>query len=132
MMAHTGTLRGRHGMSRTVVLHPPYRSIRDHVIKIFQRLPAPVRAAGIWIRKPKIIITLVVILAALSTIVIYYYLRFANEIDARLNRRSLDDAVEIVTAPLKLSLGDRLPIDDLTDYLRNVGYQQRTVSSDEN
>src|SRR5215813_2162639 len=132
-MADSGTLRSEYGMSRTVVLQSPHRSTRGpHVINIWRHLPAPLRAPALWIRKPQIVIALAIILAAFSATVVYYYFTFARQIDERLNKKSLDDAIEIVTAPMKVSLGDRLNIDELTDYLRNAGYQQRTVSAEEN
>jgi penicillin-binding protein 1B len=131
-MANSGTLQTGHGIPRTVVLYPPFRSLRTRTIEIWRRLPAPIRAAGAWIVKPQIVIVLSIVLTAFCATVVYYYLTFAHEIDARLNKSSLDDAVEIVSAPLRVSLGNRLPIDELTDYLRAIGYQQRSISAEEN
>ena len=131
-MADSGTLRSENGIPRTVVLHSSYSSAKAHVIEIWRRLPETFRTPALWIRKPQIVIALAVLLTAFSTTVVYYYFTFAREIDARLNKKSLDDAVEIVSAPINISLGDRLTIDELTDYLRTAGYQQRTVSAEEN
>src|SRR5215471_1127267 len=131
-MANTGTLRSEHGVPRTVVLQSPYRSFRTLMVEISRRLPAPVKVVVAWARKPQIVIALSLLLGAFLATTVYYYFTFAHEIDARLNKRSLDNAIEIVTAPLKVQIGDRLPINELTDYLGSIGYQQRLVSADEN
>ncbi|HLF82699.1 MAG TPA: PBP1A family penicillin-binding protein [Blastocatellia bacterium] len=78
------------------------------------------------------LLVLAVIATTFGVAVIYYYNKFAGEIDARLNSSSLDDSVGIFTAPFKVSVGDRLPINDLSEYLRTTGYQPRAGSVEEN
>jgi penicillin-binding protein 1B len=79
-----------------------------------------------------VLIILAVIATALSVCLIYYYNKFASEIDARLNGNSLDNAFEIVTPPFRISVGDRMPVNDLSGYLRTIGYQQRSAGVEEN
>ena len=74
--------------------------------------------------KPRTLIILVVLTGAVFAGAIYFYYTLAAEIDARLKTSSLDNSVGIFTAPFKLSIGDHLPIAEMTDYLRTVGYQQ--------
>lgn len=80
--------------------------------------------------KPRTLIILGVIAGAFLAGAIYYYNILAAEIDARLKTSSLDNSVGIFSAPVKLSVGDRFPIDALTDYLRTLGYQQRSARAD--
>jgi len=135
-MASSGTLGNANLRPRTVVWHDPRRltrpTLRDYVVGIWNRLPARVRSFGTWLTQPKVLLVLAIITTTLSVPVIYYYNKFANEIDARLNSSSLDNSVGIFTAPFKVSVGDRLPINDLSDYLRTAGYQQRAANTEEN
>jgi len=86
-----------------------------------------VKAFGRRCAQPRVLLVLAVFFAAFSFVTIYYYIKLAAEIDARLQGSSLDNSVAIFTGPFRLSIGDHLPIDELTDYLRAVGYQQRPV-----
>jgi len=132
-MASSGTLGGR-VRPRTLVLLPERQhapSLLDRATRIWKRLPS-VRTFDRWLAKPAVRITLAVIATAFVVTSIYYYNKFAGEIDARLNGSSLDDSVEIVAAPLKVSVGDRIPIAQLSEYLHSAGYQQRSVNVEEN
>ena len=134
-MSSSGTLSSAKMRPRTVVLHDPYnlarRSLGDRIVEIWHRLPPRVRSLGVWLAQPRVLVVLAVIATTFLFALVYYYNKFASEIDARLNGSSLDNAVEIVTSPLTVSLGDRLPISDLSDYLRANGYQQRSDSPED-
>jgi penicillin-binding protein 1B len=71
-------------------------------------------------------------MTAFSVLSLHYYNRFASEIDARLNNNTLDNAVEISTAPFAVSVGDRLPVSDLIDHLHSAGYQQHSSVDKDN
>ena len=135
-MASGGTVGNVSMRPRTqVVHHPPYLagpSFRDHAIAIWKRLPAWMRSFGAWLAQPRVLIVLAVIATAFLVAAIYYYNKFASEIDARLSSSSLDNSIEIVTAPFNVSVGQHLPINEVSDYLRAAGYQQRSVSVEEN
>ena len=134
-MQSSRTLGSRNVGPRTMVLHDPSLtgpSLRDRFIAIWNRLPGPVRSVGAWLAQPRVLIILAVIATTFLVALLYYYNKFASEIDTRLNGNSLDNAFEIVTQPFKISVGDRLPINDLSEYLRTIGYQQRSVGVAEN
>lgn len=134
-MASSGTLGNLDLRPRTVVLHDPRLTrptLRDYVVGIWNRLPVRVRSFATWLAQPKALLVLAIISTTFSVAVIYYYNKFANEIDARLNSSSLDNSLGIFTAPFKVSVGDRLPINDLSDYLRTAGYQPGSGSVEEN
>jgi len=129
------TLGIRNVRPRTSVLRDPSlagASLRNRTVAIWNRFPQPIRSLGRWLTQPRVLIILAVITTVFSVTLIYYYNRFATEIDARLNGNSLDNAFEIVTPPFKISVGDRLPINNLSEYLRRIGYQQRSVGVEEN
>src|SRR5882724_7588793 len=119
---------------RTVVVRKPDHTVgqvfKDRVAAISTHLPASLKAFGRRCAQPRVLLFLAVFVAAFSFVTVYYYIKLAAEIDARLQGSSLDNSVAIVTAPFKLSIGDHLPIDELTDYLRAVGYQQRPVGEE--
>jgi penicillin-binding protein 1B len=119
---------------RTVVVRKPDHTVRqlfqDCVAAISSHLPASLKRFGRLLAQPRVLLVLAVFFAAFSFVTIYYYIKLAAEIDARLQGSSLDNSVAIFTAPFKLSIGDHLPIDELTDYLRAVGYQQRPVGEE--
>lgn len=62
---------------------------------------------------------------------LYYYNQLAGEIDQRLLSNSLDNSTGIFTRPFDISIGDRWRVEELTDYLRAIGYQPR-AAGDEN
>lgn len=121
--------------SRTTVLRNSPRFIRpslgDRFFEISSRLPAPLKSFAAAMSQPGVLLVLALIGISFSIALIYYYNKFASEIDARL-QGSLDNSVGILTAPIKVTVGDRLPINDLIDYLRRAGYQQRSETADEN
>ena len=121
---------------RTIVLHDPYGRTRatvgDRIREIWSRLPRWVRSSAAWLSQPRVLLVFGVISAIFLSVSIYYYNKFANEIDMRLNNSSLDNSVEIVTPPLSVSVGDRLPINELSDYLSANGYQQRANNGEGN
>ena len=134
-MASSGTLSNPNVRPRTVVLRNPRGTrptLGDYVVGIRNRLPVRVRSIATWLAQPKVLLILAIITTTFAVAVIYYYNKFANEIDARLNSSSLDNSLGIFTAPFKVSIGDRMPINDLSDYLRAAGYQQRSSSVEEN
>jgi penicillin-binding protein 1B len=116
---------------RILVLHDPSNSIRltlsELINEIGRRIPRRVRALGVWLGQPRVLIAQFVLMTAFSVVSLHYYNRFASEIDARLSNNSLDNAVEILTAPFTVSVGDRLPVSDLIDYLHSAGYQQSSA-----
>ena len=115
----TLVLRGSH--------YPAGRSLENRLFEILSPVLDRVRPYATPLAKPRTLIILSVLAGALLAGAIYYYNKLASEIDARLQSSSLDNSVGIFTAPLKLSIGDRLPIGELTDYLRSVGYQPRSA-----
>lgn len=135
-MSSSGALINANHRTRTLVLRDPRSStwpaLRATVVRMWNRLPLRLRAFARWLAQPKAIIVLAIIAATCFVAVVYYYNKFANEIDLRLSSNSLDNSLGIFTAPFRVSVGDRLSIDDLSDYLRKAGYQQRPPSSDEN
>jgi penicillin-binding protein 1B len=121
--------------SRTLVLRdsprPVGKSLSDRLLGIPHRLPARLKSFANAVAQPGVLLVLGLIAISFSVMLIYYYSKFASEIDARL-QGSLDNSVGILTAPIKVAVGDRLPINDLIDYLRRAGYQQRSEAVDEN
>lgn len=121
--------------TRTMVLRDSPRFVRpslaDRFFEISRRLPAPLKSFATALSQPRVLLVMALIGISFSIALIYYYNKFASEIDARL-QGSLDNSVGILTAPIKVSTGDRLPINDLIDYLRKVGYQQRSENVGEN
>ncbi|HJZ69507.1 MAG TPA: hypothetical protein VKF81_15390, partial [Blastocatellia bacterium] len=129
------TIVGAGGKSkgRTVVIRDSRRAVRqqilEHFAQVSKHLPASLRSVAASIVQPRALLILAAIFAACLVAGIYYYNQLASVIDARLQNSSLDNSVEIFTAPFRVSVGQRLPIDELIDYLHAAGYQQR--SSDE-
>jgi hypothetical protein len=117
----------------TVVLrasHPAGRSFKNGFFDILNPILDWLKPYATPLAKPRTLIVMGVLAGALLVGAIYYYNKLAAEIDARLLSSSLDNSVGIFTAPFKLSIGDRLPIDELTDYLRTVGYQPRSAGEE--
>jgi penicillin-binding protein 1B len=127
---------GEKSRPKTIVLHdshypyPARRSFKNRFFEILNPVLERVRPYATPLAKPRTLIILGVLAGALLVGAIYYYNKLASEIDARLQSSSLDNSVGIFTAPFKLSIGDRLPIAELTDYLRTVGYQQRSAAEE--
>lgn len=118
----------------TVVLrdshYPAGRSFENRLLDVLNPVLDRVRPYATPLAKPRTLIILSVLAGALLSGAIYYYNKLASEIDARLQSSSLDNSVGIFTSPFKLSIGDRLPIGELTDYLRTVGYQPRSAGEE--
>jgi hypothetical protein len=81
--------------------------------------------------QPRVLLILGIITIAISATAIYYYTLLSGEIDTRLRRDSFDNSTGIFTAPFKVTVGDRLPLDQLLDYMRAAGYQQKPVVNEE-
>lgn len=82
--------------------------------------------------QPRVLFVLGVLVMALAVVTIHYYSAFAAEIDARLAGNSFDNSVGIFSSPFKVSVGDRLSIDELTAYLHASGYQQKSFPEESN
>lgn len=95
-------------------------------------VPARVRALGRRVAQPQVLLILGILVVAFSVVTVYYYNKLAAEIDARLQSSALDSSVRIFTGPFNVSVGDRLPIGELTDYLQAAGYHQRQAAVEEN
>jgi len=91
----------------------------DHIFEFF-------RSLGRRLTRPRVLIVFASLFAVFLIATLFYYNEFAREIDARLKGNFLDNSLGIYSAPIKLSAGDRLPIEDLISYLRAGGYQQQT------
>src|SRR5437660_2845530 len=112
--------------SRTVV--PGERISRPHILRpnhIYEFFKSLVRK----LTRPRVLIVFAVIFAIFAVLIVFYYNEFAREIDARLKGNFLDNSLGIYSAPIKISAGDRLPLEDLISYLRTGGYQQQTGAS---
>jgi penicillin-binding protein 1B len=122
---------GAQRRSKTVVLRDPHsptgRPFANRLFEMLNPVLRRVRPYATPLAKPRTLIIVSVVAVALLVGAIYYYNKLASEIDARLQSTSLDNSVGIYTAPFKLSIGDRLPIGELTEYLRTVGYQRRSA-----
>jgi len=75
---------------------------------------------------------MVVLVSVFAIATLYYYNKLASEIDVRLQGSSLDNSVAIFTGPFTVSVGDRLPITELLEYLQAAGYHQKEPGIDEN
>ena len=82
--------------------------------------------------QPRVLLIAGVLAATLGLVTVYYYNVLAAEIDARLEGSTLDNSVGIFSGPFQVSVGGRLPIDELTDYLQAAGYRQRQTGIEEN
>jgi penicillin-binding protein 1B len=76
------------------------------------------------IAQPRVLVPLGGLLLGLIGIVAYYTVQFSEEIDARLQAGFFDHSVGIFTAPFKISVGNRLSMDELANYLDGAGYQR--------
>ncbi|MEK6300306.1 MAG: PBP1A family penicillin-binding protein [Acidobacteriota bacterium] len=77
--------------------------------------------------QPRVLLILAVLVVVSSVVTIYYYNKLAAEIDARLQSSFLDNSVGIFSGPFEVSVGNRLPIDELVEYLQMAGYHQRSA-----
>jgi len=82
--------------------------------------------------RPQTLAVLGAFAAVLFAIGFVFYNQFAREIDLRLQSGQIDNAFELVSAPLKLSVGNSFPDNDLSGYLTAAGYQKRSLETQEN
>ena len=99
-------------ISRPHILRP------NHIYESFKSL-------GRRLTRPRVLLVFAALFAMLSVGTVYYYNEFAREIDARLKGNFLDNSLGIYSAPIQISGGDRLPLEQLISYLRAGGYQQQ-------
>ena len=76
---------------RTVVVRKPDHTVgqvfKDRVAAISTHLPASLKAFGRRCAQPRVLLVLAVFVAAFSFVTVYYYIKLAAEIDARLQDR---------------------------------------------
>ncbi|HXG92433.1 MAG TPA: PBP1A family penicillin-binding protein [Blastocatellia bacterium] len=101
------------------------RHLENFFAAIRRRIPERMNVFFLRLVQPKVLVTLGVIIIALFAVGLHYYYKLAREIDERLASNFFDDSIGIFTSPFKLSVGDRLSLEELTNYLRMAGYQQR-------
>jgi len=116
----------------TTVFHTPastLRTLHNIVDEIAGHLPKRVKAFARWLLQPQFLIAAGILAVLFFAVVIFYYNKFATEIDTRLAQKSIENSVSLYTAPLKLSAGNTIVYDDLIEYLKSAGYQERAVSN---
>ena len=74
--------------------------------------------------QPRVLVPLAVVMFGLIGVAAYYTVQFSREIDARLEAGFFDHSVGIFTAPFKVSVGNRMSLDELASYLDGAGYQR--------
>ncbi|MEN3336076.1 MAG: penicillin-binding protein [Blastocatellia bacterium] len=74
--------------------------------------------------QPRVLVPLCALMLVFCGIVAYYTVQFSEEIDARLQSGFFDRSVGIFTAPFKVSVGNRLSLDEMANYLDGAGYQR--------
>ncbi len=97
--------------------------ITDHTPRWIKRIAKK-------IFRPPVLLIMGSITIVLLVVGFYYYNELAREIDTRLASASFDNSVGIFSSPFKVSIGDRLSLDELTGYLHAAGYQQTADSND--
>ncbi len=100
------------------VLSESFARFKSHV-------PTRIKLIGSRLIQPKVMVVFGVIALAFLSLGVYYYNIFSREIDERLEVGFFDNAVGIFSSPFKVSVGDKLPIEELSQYLEAAGYQQR-------
>src|SRR5215216_840251 len=90
------------------------------------------RMAFARLAQPRVLLVLGLFAIAFAVVSLQYYTSLAREIDARLAGNSFDNSVGIFSSPFKVSVGDHLPVDELTEYLHAAGYQQSPAADDTN
>lgn len=101
--------------------------IKDGVSAIGDRVPLRLGRAFARLRQPRVLLVLCALMLAFSAVATHYYFALAQEIDDRLKGNYFDNSVGIFTSPFKVSIGDRLPVAELAQYLRQAGYHQSTA-----
>jgi penicillin-binding protein 1B len=119
---------------RTVTLRRAEASSRfgDWLIRLSDNLPGVVKSAVQRLLQPQAILAFTSLAVLLLAVGIVYYNQCAREIDLRLQRGRIDNAFELVSAPLKVSVGDLFPSDELSGHLTAAGYQKRSIEAQEN
>src|SRR5436853_1013215 len=92
-------------------------------------IPRPIKRFAAWLRQPRVLVPLGALMLVLIGIVAYYTVQFSDEIDTRLQAGFFDHSVGIFTAPFKVSVGNRLSLDELANYLDGAGYQRSNPSA---
>jgi hypothetical protein len=78
----SGTLSNANVQPRTVVLHrPTARVVGDRITEIWSRLPPRLRSIGVWLAQPNVLAVPAVLATAFTIVLVYYYNKFASEID---------------------------------------------------
>jgi penicillin-binding protein 1B len=125
-----------HRHRRTLVIRHAGESIWERLLaglsQISRSMSSRLRPIGLRLTRPRVLLIVGAFFVAFSAVTIYEYNQLASEIEMRLQSSSLDNSIGIFTSPFKVSAGDRLPMDELTDYLRAAGYQQRASEVEEN
>src|SRR6185295_14139415 len=122
--------------NRTVVLrrvaHTAPLTIQDRLRDLerlldalIDRVPQRVKSFAHGVAQPRVALPMVVLVSVFAIATLYYYNKLASEIDVRLQGSSLDNSVAIFTGPFTVSVGDRLPIAELLEYLQAAGYHQK-------
>jgi penicillin-binding protein 1B len=106
-------------------------SFRERLESISARSPRPIKRIASIVFKPQTALIFGAMAIVFSVFAIHYYNELASEIDARLESASLDNTVQLLSSPLKVSIGDRLPIEELKSYLREAGYHQKPGSTED-
>src|SRR5689334_25021765 len=104
----------------TTIFHTPastLRTLHNIVDEIAGHLPKRVKAFARWLLQPQFLIAAGILAVLFFAVVIFYYNKFATEIDTRLAQKSIENSVSLYTAPLKLSAGNTIVYDDLIEYL---------------
>jgi len=101
------------------------RGIRTRVISGRSRVPDWLVRTVRLLTRPRVLIAVGLLVLAAVSATIYIYKTLSAEIDARLRTGSLDNSTQIYGAPLRVAVGDRLPLNDLVGYLRGAGYEQK-------
>ena len=119
---------------RTLALEKPHASftLRESLTRLANNLPMFAKSAVRRLMQPQTFAVLGAFAAVLFAIGFVFYNQFAREIDLRLQSGQIDNAFELVSAPLKLSVGDSFPDNDLSGYLTAAGYQKRSLETQDN
>jgi penicillin-binding protein 1B len=119
---HTEVL---HNERRQFRIAAPYNKTRRRALRL---IPRPIKRFAAWMTQPRLLVPLGLVMLALTGMVAYYMVQFSQEIDARLQAGFFDHSVGIFTAPFKVSVGNRLSLEELANYLDSAGYQRNDLS----
>jgi penicillin-binding protein 1B len=105
-----------------------WEKIKRHIELVGKNISAFLINTKHFLTRPRVVFILGVMLIGLSALSVHYYTVLSSEIDARLRGNFFDGSVGIFTAPLKVSIGDRLSSEEVKSYLNAAGYQQKPAS----